>query len=376
MINKKSGVFKRPKGNKLPGLVNCMSRPIKQCRYIKTRTYPPAKVTVVSGTFIFELDSGVWDNTLPILTGGDSFKELSYTAVENAGITTVTVNFTFKGKEVTNDGVKFNGVVNYATHPSVVVTQWGGIPLTRLGYHFGGFQGSFSATDAPTILTNTSFRESFDSVPGATYNLDNWDTTNVTNMRATFYGTPAFNEDIGGWNTSNVTTMQSMFAFTGAFNQDIGDWDTSKVTTLENTFYNAAVFNNNTQPLSWKTYNVTTLRSTFNSAVNFQGRGLETWNTSNVESLKFTFFGTNILKTTCDLTNWDTSKVTDMEATFFNTQDVSGIEYWNTSNVTTLEATFYGSAIDNDIDTSGNAWNTSKVTTLFLTFAFESSTEM
>ena len=52
-----------------------------------------------------------------------------------------------------------------------------------------------------------------------------------------FYVATEFNGDIEDWNTSNVTDMAWMFRFASSFNQDIGSWDVSKVTDMSWMFY-------------------------------------------------------------------------------------------------------------------------------------------
>ena len=55
----------------------------------------------------------------------------------------------------------------------------------------------------------------------------------------------AFNQNINNWDTSKVTNMSNMFPHTKAFNQPVGSWNTSKVTDMRYMFYNASAFNQN-----------------------------------------------------------------------------------------------------------------------------------
>jgi len=59
--------------------------------------------------------------------------------------------------------------------------------------------------------------------------LNNWDTSNVTDMAGMFTGS-LFNQDIGGWNVSSVTDMSKMFHSAYDFNQDLTSWVVSGVT--------------------------------------------------------------------------------------------------------------------------------------------------
>ena len=42
---------------------------------------------------------------------------------------------------------------------------------------------------------------------GGTANIDNWDTSSVTNMFSMFISDLVFNQDIGSWDTSKVTDV-------------------------------------------------------------------------------------------------------------------------------------------------------------------------
>ena len=94
-------------------------------------------------------------------------------------------------------------------------------------------------------------------------NIENWETTNVTDMNNMFYNNLNFNRDISNktisyeyeydtnsnyyiaWNTSNVSDMNNMFNGAEVFNQHIGQWNTSNVTDMNNMFKSAEVFNQN-----------------------------------------------------------------------------------------------------------------------------------
>ncbi|MCB0425570.1 MAG: fibronectin type III domain-containing protein, partial [Mangrovimonas sp.] len=68
-------------------------------------------------------------------------------------------------------------------------------------------------------------------------NINNWDTSNVTNMSNMFSGTP-FNQPLNNWNTSNVASMDLMFPGS-AFNQSLGSWDVSNVSSMSMMFGDA-----------------------------------------------------------------------------------------------------------------------------------------
>ena len=74
-------------------------------------------------------------------------------------------------------------------------------------------------------------------------NIENWDTSNVTDMSHLFENKTEFDEDISKWNTSNVTNMSYMFSNAIHFNQNIGNWNTSNVKNMEYMFNLAHFFN-------------------------------------------------------------------------------------------------------------------------------------
>ena len=78
--------------------------------------------------------------------------------------------------------------------------------------------------------------------------INEWDTSKVTNMEYMFYKTAAFNQYVGGWDTSKVTSMRGMFFKAKAFNQDLGGWNTSQVSSMNSMFLGASAFS---QSLGW-----------------------------------------------------------------------------------------------------------------------------
>ena len=187
--------------------------------------------------------------------------------------------------------------------------------------------------------------------------IENWDTSLVTDMGSALQNWGSFNGDISLWDTSNVTLMDSMFLAASSFNQDISQWDTSDVTNMVNMFTSANVFN---QDISqWYTSNVTTMQSMFEGATVFN-QDLSQWDTANVTSMNGMFWDATAFDQ--DISQWDTSNVTDMSAMFdrassFN-QDIS---QWDTSNVTAMNGMFWdATAFDQDL----SQWDTANVTAM------------
>lgn len=101
--------------------------------------------------------------------------------------------------------------------------------------------------------------------------MENWDTSLVTDMGSALQNWGSFNGDISLWDTSNVTLMDAMFLAASSFNQDISQWDTSNVTAMNGMFWDATAFD---QDLSqWDTANVTAMNSMFRGALVFEPKG-------------------------------------------------------------------------------------------------------
>ncbi|CEG01131.1 Bacterial surface protein 26-residue repeat [Ostreococcus tauri] len=197
----------------------------------------------------------------------------------------------------------------------------------------------------------------------ATFNKDisKWNTTAVTNTRAMFSGTNAFNIDIGGWNTSSVIDMSAMFENAQAFNQDITNWSTGAVTDMSKMFRGALLFNYDIG--SWNTGAVTSFSSMFQDASAFaeplpSGVSIGSWDTSSVRDMAYMFSGASAF--TASLNSWNTSNVVTMNSMFSAASAFNGaINSWNTAAVTDMTYMFSGaSAFNQDID----AWNTMAVT--------------
>ncbi|WP_434335757.1 BspA family leucine-rich repeat surface protein [Mycoplasma capricolum subsp. capricolum] len=127
-------------------------------------------------------------------------------------------------------------------------------------------------------------------------NLDNWNTSNITNMEWMFTGAENFNQDLSKWDVSKVTNMNSMFSHAKKFNQDISKWNTSKVTNMSFMFDGASSFN----------------------------QDISKWTTDNVTNMSFMFYGAKSFNQ--DLSNWDTKNLSK------NVHTENGITYTGWTN--------------------------------------------
>ena len=188
-------------------------------------------------------------------------------------------------------------------------------------------------------------------------NIEDWNTSQVTDMSRLFADKSSFNSDISKWNTSQVTTLEYMFAQAKVFNQPLNDWDTSKVTNMRAMFTVAEAFN---QPLNnWDTSQVTNMYTMFAQAKVFN-QPLKDWDTSQVTNMRGVFAYAS--KFDGAVNDWDTSQVTTMANMFTNAKVFNQpLNNWDTSQVTTMANMFWDAKVFNQ---PLNNWNTSQVTTM------------
>jgi surface protein len=166
------------------------------------------------------------------------------------------------------------------------IEQWGNTVWSNMATAFYGCNNlTISAIDIPD-LTNVNSMFAMLSrcdILNGPLNINNWNTSNVTDMSYLFARSYNFNQPIGSWNTSNVNNMEGMFYAEPTFNQTIGSWNTTNVISMANMFYQASSFN---QPIgSWNTGNVTTMAQMFLSANSFN-QSIDTWNFNSIQVIE------------------------------------------------------------------------------------------
>lgn len=166
------------------------------------------------------------------------------------------------------------------------------------------------------------------------HDLENVDTSNVTNMSRFFYyyGYNSEKVDINFDNidTSNVTDMSVMFYKTGYsssdVNLDLSKLDTSKVTNMASMFVGAA-YNDvdfNLDVSNFDTSEVTDMSSMFNNVgykstvINIDFSSFDTSKVTNMLGM-FCNYGRSNPNLTLDISNFDTSNVTNMYRMFMQT---------------------------------------------------------
>jgi surface protein len=258
----------------------------------------------------------------------------------------------------------------------LTISSWGPMVMVNDAFMFYGcFFLESTATDS-LILGNTIYRM-FQSVYnlGNQGNMNDWDTSSVTDMREVFVNATGFNQPVGGWDTSNVTNMQGMFTDENGgmtFDQDIGSWDVSNVTSMYQMFRKSHfvtngrvnLFNNGGSPSisGWNTSKVTNMSLMFEDCSQFN-QPIGTWDVSKVTNMDKMF--AEAVSFDQDLSNWDVSGVTNMaymfRATPFTNGGSDGITGWDTSSVTTMRYMFLSC---DEFNIPIGSWNTSSVTNM------------
>jgi len=260
----------------------------------------------------------------------------------------------------------------------ISIDQWGNQQWASMDSAFQGCSNLVGqATDIPDLTNTTSLVRMFGSATIFNQNINNWDTSNITNMSGIF-SSSSFNQPLNNWNTLNVTDMSFLFAST-PFNQDISDWNTSNVTTMFYMFFSTSDFNQNinnwnvsnvtnmagmfhianafSQPInSWNTSNVTNMSNMFNLAINFD-QPIGNWNTGNVTNMFFMFWRAEAFNQ--PIGKWHTINVNNMSGMFINAFGFNQpIGDWDTSSVTTMTNMFLNAVNFNQ--NIGN-WNISNL---------------
>jgi len=166
--------------------------------------------------------------------------------------------------------------------------------------------------------------------------IGNWDMTNLGNSISMFYVANSFNQDISAsaqtvgsydynaWYMPNNTSFAGMLQNATSFNKSLSTWYVSGSTSFNNTFTQA----NALSDVSFATQSVTltssvptytswdfnpsgvSISNMFWDADNFEGVGLNTWDTSNITTFGNYFARvTNITTANYDkiLTSWSSS---------------------------------------------------------------------
>jgi surface protein len=262
---------------------------------------------------------------------------------------------TFSGSTATITGIPTNSIIRLHIDTAnfnrininngidkrrlVDVEQWGNVAWTSMQNAFYGCNNlNITSIDFPNLNLVNNMNRMFHtcSILNGPMNINNWNTSNITNMFEMFKNATIFNQPIGNWNTANVTNMSGMFLSASNFNQPIGNWNTANVTDMNGIFGYASNFN---QPIGgWNTGNVLNMTAMFYYASNFD-QPIGGWNTANVSSMQNMFY--YAVNFNQPIGNWNTANVTNMSGMFgYAVNFNQPIGNWNTANVTNMSGMF------------------------------------
>ena len=142
--------------------------------------------------------------------------------------------------------------------------------------------------------------------------LNDIDTSLITDMSSVFLHNPTFNGDISKWDVSKVTNMRAMFA-DSKFNGDISEWDVSGVENMRAMF----------------------AESEFNGDIS-------RWDVSNVKDMYKMFADS---KFNNDISKWNVSNVKDVDDMFADSKFNKNISKWNLRNLKNYHSMCYNSPI-------------------------------
>jgi len=135
-------------------------------------------------------------------------------------------------------------------------------------------------------------------------NVSTWKTIYLRDASYMFQGCIKFNCDLSKWTLFNVIDLKSMFEHCDLFDCDLNE---VPVDNCENmSFMFSECYNFNSNLANWNINNVTNLFGIFSNCHKFEGKGLETWKSTNVRAMPYAFYKCVEFKS--NLSSWDISK--------------------------------------------------------------------
>jgi surface protein len=312
-----------------------------------------------------ELDS-------PFVNTDGSFTTLTTSTSVSSSDTIVSWFYEFNDSGTSSvDGLYLQGGIT--TSGNMKIISFGGIPLSRQGFQFRYYSGTFpdDTNDIPTILESTSGRYIFSDTLFSS-GVGNWNVENITTLERAFLNNPNFNEDLNNWNVSNVINMYQMFQRASSFNKSLNNWNTSNVLNMAGMFSHCSNFNGDIS--NWNTSNVSKIDHMFASCLIFNknvntkivNEGDEineyiAWDVSNVIVMRDMFRGAKQYNQ--PMNEWKTDSLIDTPVMFrgcsmFN-QDLSS---WNISNVNNMLNMLDNSALSvENYNNTLNSWSSQTV---------------
>ena len=193
--------------------------------------------------------------------------------------------------------------------------------------------------------------ETFSSSKTSMIDLDSFDTSNVVNMSSMFNGCTNINKlNLRNFDTSKVTNMSSMFSGATSLEEvNLDGFDltssTNESSIIGRMFYGAS----NIKKVSMKNWKIP---ETFTNAIgcrvsNLCSENLEyidvtNWNLSRAKKITG-LFGSSYANEIKGLETWDTTNIEDMINMFYEAKNVKSLDLssFNTENVTDMWGMFY-----------------------------------
>jgi len=136
---------------------------------------------------------------------------------------------------------------------------------------------------------------------GKDADLNEIDTSEITDMSELFSDFNIGKINISDWNVSQVRNMNAMFAGNPDFNCDLSNWDVSKVKDMRFMFYNCVNFIGEGLE-NWNVEKVEDISNMFQYCHKFTGKSIENWNLKSIKFMYNTFAWCSHLD--CNLEKW------------------------------------------------------------------------
>ncbi len=229
----------------------------------------------------------------------------------NPGIYTVSISGLFPRIVFGVFGIPNAPNLDSDSKKIISIDQWGSNVWGSMAYAFTSCTNlDVHATDIPNLknVSNASFMFSDCHSLTGNNSMNNWDTSSFVDISYMFSSAEIFNQNIDQWETSRVTNMEEMFAST-IFNRDIGSWNTSKVTNMEEMFERSS-FNQDIS--NWDVSNVENMTEMFQ--IGSFNQDLSSWRITSAKIMTNMFNYSGLSNENYDtiLTSW--SELTELQS--------------------------------------------------------------
>lgn len=226
---------------------------------------------------------------------------------------------------------------------------------TALGYGIYSFITSNDLTDISEMETAdtsncTEFRGLFSTCRNLSdfSAIENWDVSKVTRMNylITYNGNIEDLSFLANWNTESLTTFIHGFEGSGLKSlKGLENWNTSNIDDLDGAFQTCVDLVDVSALLNWDVKKVEYMGYLFNGDASITSlHGLENWEVESVYNLQNAFKGCESLASLTALGNWNPhlTVITDAFRNCESLTNLHGLENFDVSGCTSLGDTFKG----------------------------------